>query len=304
MDTRVELQKNDRLFFPGMDCTIDHSVGRGSNVIVYVGYYKDHQNPDLSHRVLIRELFPYDWKGGIVRFPDGDIRIKSEARPLYDLNRRSFLRGNEVHIRLLENIPAGIDLNINTFEYHNTLYSLVGYTGGRNLYEEMDRAYWKDRKVPGTEALLNIVRILKGALDVLQAFHEAGYLHLDISPDNILLIGDSGKERVTLIDYNSVHTLEEVRRGTSVYYSIKEGYTAPEVLMGRTSQIAERTDLYSMTAVLYRCLTGDRLSRIQSVGTRNPSVSCMDSPYDQQERSRRSPVPQALSVSSGAAADQ
>ena len=60
MDTRIELQKNDRLLFPGMECTIDHSIGRGSNVIAYVGHYRDHQNPSLSHRVLIRELFPYD----------------------------------------------------------------------------------------------------------------------------------------------------------------------------------------------------------------------------------------------------
>ena len=310
MDTRIELQKNDRLLFPGMECTIDHSVGRGSNVIVYVGHYRDHQNPSLSHRVLIRELFPYDREGGIWRnpdgdihietaadpvydlnrmtflrgnevhiHPDGDIRIESAADPVYDLNRITFLRGNEVHIRLLEKIPADMDVNINTYEYHNTLYSLVGYSGGRNLYEELGRAQWQDRSAGGTELLLHTVRIMKGALDVLQSFHQAGYLHLDINPDNILLIGEGEKERVTLIDYNSVHTINEIEQKKSVYYSTKEGFTAPEVQMGRFSRIGEWTDLYSLTAMLYVCLTGRKLTPLQMTGNSPLSLDPAEFPF-------------------------
>lgn len=289
MDTRIELQKGDRLLFPGMECTIDHSVGRGSNVIAYVGHYGDHQNPSLAHRVLIRELFPYDRNGGIWRSPDGDIHIESAAEPVYELNRLTFLRGNEVHVHLLETIPADVDVNINTYEYHNTLYSLVGYSGGRSLHEEPGRAQGEkrepgreqreDRSADGTELLMNTIRIMKGALDVLQAFHQAGYLHLDISPDNILLIGEGGKERVTLIDYNSVHTIEEIRTGKSVYYSTKEGFTAPEVLMGRFSRIGKWTDLYSMTAVLYVCLTGRKLTPLQMTGNSPVTIDKSEFPF-------------------------
>ncbi|MDO5132875.1 MAG: hypothetical protein Q4D81_07825, partial [Eubacteriales bacterium] len=278
MDNRIELQKDDRLLFPGMECAIDYSIGRGSNVIAYVGRYRDHHNPSLFHRVLVRELFPYDPDGRISRCPDGSIRIDPEALPLYDLNRRTFQRGNEVHLRLLEENPSGIDLNINTFEYNNTLYSLVGYTGGRNLYEELGRTYWKDVKTSGTDRLLHIVRMMKGALGVLQTFHRSGFLHLDISPDNILLIGEGETERVTLIDYNSVHTLEEVRGKQPVYYSTKDGFTAPEVVMGRHRQIREWTDLYSMTAVLYLCLTGRKLSPVQMVGIEPISVEPAEVP--------------------------
>ena len=279
MDARIELQKDDRLLFPGMECTIDYYVGRGSNVIAYVGRYRDHQNPSLSHQVLIRELFPYDREGGIWRSPDGDIHIESAAGPVYDLNRMTFLRGNEVHIRLLEKIPADMDVNINTYEYHNTLYSLVGYTGGRNLYEELGRAQWKDRRTAGTELLLHTVRIMKGALDVLQAFHNAGYLHLDISPDNILLIGEGEKERVTLIDYNSVHTIDEIKQKKSVHYSTKEGFTAPEVRTGRFSRIREWTDLYSLTTVLYLCLTGRKLTALQITGNSPVSLDAAEFPF-------------------------
>lgn len=279
MDARIELKNNDRLSFPGMECIVERSLGRGSNVIAYVGRYRDHQNPELFHRVLIRELFPYDPKGGIFRDSDGSIHIDSESQPLYDLNRRTFLRGNEVHVHLLEENPSDIDLNINTFEYNNTLYSLVGYSGGRNLYEELERNYWKNKKVPVAEKLMHIVRIVKGALGVLQSFHRSGYLHLDISPDNILLIGEGGKERVTLIDYNSVHTIDELQGGFSVYYSTKEGFTAPEVRGGRNGQIREWTDLYSMTAVLHHCLTGRNLTLMQMVGIQPISSGPEDSPF-------------------------
>lgn len=266
MDIRIELQENGRLQFQGMECTIEHSVGRGSNVIAYVGYYKDHHFPDLSRRVLIRELFPYDRKGGIWREPDGFIHVENDSRALFYQNRRVFLRGNEVYIRLLENISDGIDLNINTFECHNTLYSLLAYTGGRTLNEELCRACGKDRRISGAEALLSIVRILGDALDILQALHEAGYLHLDISPDSILLIGEGDKERVALTDYNGVHTPDELLLHSPVYHSAGEGFMAPEVRMGRKRRIREWTDFYSMTAVLYLCLTGKKLSPAQMVG--------------------------------------
>ncbi|MCD8327415.1 MAG: hypothetical protein LUC90_12310 [Lachnospiraceae bacterium] len=45
--------------------------------------------------------------------------------------------------------------------------------------------------------------ILIKILDALDCFHQNGFLHLDISPDNILLL----KEDALLIDYNSVWSL-------------------------------------------------------------------------------------------------
>lgn len=272
MDSRTALKKGSILHFPGMECVIDASVGRGSNAIAYTGSYRDQQNPDLSHRVLIRELFPFDPAGGITRAADDRLIVVPSSRQAYDFNRMTFLRGNEVHVCLSKTIPSDIDVNINTFEYNDTLYSLIGYNGGRTLDRELSRSDMRqrsssDESAKRMEKLLWIIRILKGALSVLESFHEAGYLHLDISPDNILLIGEGDKERVTLIDYNSVHTLQEIRGRQSIYYSTKEGYTAPEVQMGRISQIRECTDLYSMTAVLYHCLTGSRLTPLQVIGT-------------------------------------
>ena len=267
MDGRVRLNPGTVLPFPGMECTIETFVGRGSNAMVYLGSYPDAQLADLRHRVLIKELFPYHARGGIYR--DANLRIcrTDEAEDVWRLHYLSFNRGNEVHIRLLGQNPGDIDANINTFPLHGTLYSVLGFSGGRSLDKELLEN--------GGETLgLSVhVRRILGVLDVLEGFHSLGFLHLDISPDNILLIGEGRKERITLIDYNSVHTLDEIRAGRSVYYSAKEGYTAPEIRSGRAEKIGFSSDLYALTAVFYRCISGKALTPMQVIRNTIPDIS-------------------------------
>ena len=267
MDGRVRLNPGTVLPFPGMECTIETFVGRGSNAMVYLGSYPDAQLADLRHRVLIKELFPYHARGGIYR--DANLRIcrTDEAEDVWRLHYLSFNRGNEVHIRLLGQNPGDIDANINTFPLHGTLYSVLGFSGGRSLDKELLEN--------GGETLgLSVhVRRILGVLDVLEGFHSLGFLHLDISPDNILLIGEGRKERITLIDYNSVHTLDEIRAGRSVYYSAKEGYTAPEIRSGRAEKIGFSSDLYALTAVFYRCISGKALTPMQVIRNTVPDIS-------------------------------
>ncbi|MDO5346714.1 MAG: hypothetical protein Q4E91_13360, partial [Lachnospiraceae bacterium] len=265
MDERSVLKAGRVLPFPGMECEIDSVVGRGANAVVYLGHYQDQQNKQLSHQVLIKELFPYEPKGLIYRDEQDRICVKPEAADTMELHRLSFLRGNEIHIRLLGQHPGEIDSNINTFEWNHTLYTILGFSGGRSLDRELQSGK--------TAVLEEQIRRIRGALEVLGAFHASGYLHLDISPDNILLLGEGKRERVTLIDYNSVHTLEEIREEKSVYYSAKEGYTAPEIRAGRRAEIGFGTDLYAMTATFYTCLTGKRLSAMQIVRSTVPDIS-------------------------------
>lgn len=261
MDRRTELRKNERLHFPGMECVVEKTAGQGSNVIAYLGHYADSLDPGQSHSVLIRELFPFDPRGGIYREADGSIHVEEASRFLFEMNRTSFLRGNEVHLTLARKHPSDVDVHINTFEYKGTLYSLLGFSGGRSLEQEL-------RILSGIEtpALLRVLRIMEDTLESLRLFHESGYLHLDISPDNILLTGKKERERVTLIDYNSVHTMEEIKGDSEIYYSTKGGYTAPEVLKGVYSEVGPWTDLYSMTAVLYHCIFRKKLDPLQAVG--------------------------------------
>ncbi|MDE6619644.1 MAG: hypothetical protein K2K74_03965 [Lachnospiraceae bacterium] len=267
MDSRIVLKQGTELGFPGMACRIDSFVGKGSNAIVYMGSYPDEQFQELRHKVLIKELFPFESRGQIYRAPAGDVCWTADAAATMALHRLSFNRGNEVHLKLLEASPEEIGANINTFSLHQTLYSVLGFSGGRSLDKELDEMREKEGSLP-----VHVHRML-GILDVLEVFHQSGFLHLDISPDNILLIGDGRRERVTLIDYNSVHTLCEIREGQSVYYSAKEGFTAPEIRAGKLSEIGYPADLYALTAVFYRMLSGQKLSILQTARGQVPDVA-------------------------------
>ncbi len=298
MDSRTALKKEDRMLFPGLECVIEDISGQGSSVLAYTGYYEDRQDPGIRHRVLIRELFPFDPAGVIIRSENGDLQVTKGSEAMYAAYKKKFLRSNEIHSRLAERIPADFDLHINTFALHNTIYSVMGYTGGRALEQEIpllnekpappseeDEVSREKGQGAGTacaendnpqQKLRRIVRIMCGVLRILQEFHKAGYLHLDISPDNILLIGSGDRERAMLIDYNSVYTVEEIRQDLSSRLSSKEGYTAPEIILGQRDCIGPHSDLFSMTAVFWHCLSGTRLSGLERVGSLLPDPSSLE----------------------------
>ena len=85
-----------------------------------------------------------------------------------------------------------IGTNINTFIVNETLYTVMGYSGGISFEAAMQETKITLRKI--TERMLAV-------LDALDVFHSSNLLHLDISPDNILLIPQAQHEHIILIDY-------------------------------------------------------------------------------------------------------
>lgn len=261
MDNRNFLQNGTELLFPGMTCTVEKCIGKGSNAVVYMCTYPDSLNAGIFHRVLVKELFPYHPKSLIYRNDDGNI-VRDEALSYFDLQKLSFERGNSVHLQLLEKYPDKTGSNINTFSLNSTLYTIIGFDGGVSLD--------KLEKVTGIREIAGFMRLL---LDALSVFHENGFLHLDISPDNILVTGKGEYTRVSLIDYNSVHRVDEIRDKNAFYSSMKEGFTAPEIVSGDITQVCEASDLYSVCAVFYRLITGSNLTLLQRVSKNPPDIS-------------------------------
>lgn len=258
MDHRKALAPGSLLDFLGMPCTLENEIGRGSNAIVYRGFYPDQLNREQHHTVLIKELFPLHPKGAIYRNEQGGISRVEEGEETFALHSQSFEYGNRVHLRMLEKHPESIGGNINTFSLGGTVYTVLSYTGGRSL------------EAAGATVNLRLLTLrLLRLLDSLEAFHDSGFLHLDIAPDNILLTGQGSREQVMLIDYNSVYD-QEGPAGPA-YSSIKTGYSAPEILTGGIPSAA--SDLYSVTAVFFRCLTGAALTPFQMSRPQPPDVS-------------------------------
>lgn len=265
MEERKELSLNSILKLGGTEYHIEEVIGKGSCAIMYKAWYSDNTISGVRHHVLIKELFPLDIKGGIFRQTSDEIEIMPQAQEQYALYRKSFERGNRIQLNILEKFPEKNGVNINTYSYNNTLYSILGFGGGRDLETEL--------LVSPKTTLLKIADRLIGVLRALEEFHSLGYYHLDVSPDNILLIGKDDEERVVLIDYNSVLSEDELAGDCEIFYSLKKGYTAPELRSGMRSKISASTDLYSVAAVFFRTVCGRALTEFEMLRRLPPDVS-------------------------------
>ena len=130
------------------------------------------------------------------------------------------------------------------FEENDTAYFAMEYIEGTPLID-----YVKSRggKIPYEEALNYILPVM----DALSAIHAKGIIHRDISPDNIIITHDGS---VKLIDFGAArYSMGDRSRSLDVV--LKHGFAPMEQYTRRGRQGAY-TDVYSLAATLYRCITG------------------------------------------------
>ena len=253
-DDREPLRKGTCLQHEKRTFVIDSVVGRGSNAIVYAAAYPDTLQPEMTHRVLIKELFPYEESGKVYRMPSGEITWPQDADDFVSLHRESFLRGNAAHLKLLSACADRIGANLDSFSANHTCYTVLGYSDSCTLAEFMRT---DGRELPFSVKLRLFCRIL----DAVTLLHTHRMLHLDIAPDNILVFPAEqtdveGDRRMVLIDYNSVWEFEELTGHTGKYFSIKDSYSAPEIRMRDQRSIGISSDLFSVCSVFYEILCG------------------------------------------------
>jgi serine/threonine protein kinase len=108
------------------------------------------------------------------------------------------------------------------------------------------------------------LRLLAQVARALDTAHQAGLIHRDIKPQNILIGKD---DHAYLADFGLTKALDDTARltGTGQFLGTID-YVAPEQIQGEPPVAA--SDCYSLTAVLYECLTG----RVPFVGQSEAAV--------------------------------
>ncbi|MCK7466880.1 MAG: serine/threonine protein kinase [Desulfosudis oleivorans] len=220
---------------------IENVLGHGGFGITYLA-----GDSRLGAKVAIKEYFPQAYahrdhtqtihpnragdSGDAENYRWGLQEFLKEARALAQFKHANIVRV----LRFLE--ANGTAYMVMEYEEGESLSGFLAHQGG----------------FLSEQALLSVfLPVLNG----LQAVHDAGLLHLDIKPDNIYL-RRSGPPM--LIDFGAARQRQGENRSEKI--ALTPGYAALEQYPGH-GELGPWSDVYSMGATLYRCITGQRARR-------------------------------------------
>lgn len=206
-------------------------LGAGSFGRTYIGW-----DTVLDKAVAIKEYAP---SGQCMRGEDGSL-IPVEEKAFFEGKAAFWGEAQTVYARF--DVP-GICPVLDCFEEKGTAYMVEEYMPGGTLGEMLEKR--PGRRLLFEEALTLFAPVLMG----LSLLHSEGIVHLDISPDNLMLDADG---RLRLIDFGSAAGKNQGGKPTAKY-----SYAPPEQL-GAGGKVGPWSDLYSLCTVLYESLGGER----------------------------------------------
>ena len=199
-------------------------LGKGAMGLVYDG-----ADPRLDRRVAIKTILTSTLDEATARHYS--MRFKREVRAVARLN----------HPNIVQVYDYGTEGDL--------AYIVMEYIKGKELKDHFDAKERLD--------LRTILRLMTELLDALEFAHEAGVIHRDVKPANVMLdsgghvkLTDFGVARITDADGEQG---EATRAGAMIG---TPSYMSPEQIQGQA--IDRRTDIFSAGILFYQLLTGKK----------------------------------------------
>lgn len=176
----------------------------------------------------------------------GNVMVAQENQQLFKQAKQDFRDEAEI----LHSLKHANIVPVNeVFEQHNTVYYVMAYLGNVSLYQYVS----EQGGALSENQAKKIIVDLSGALSYL---HNRHILHLDIKPDNVMMMGDGASAKPVLIDFGQAVYFENGKpkrnKGIGGY---SRGFS-PLELKQTVAEFQPSLDIYSLAATLLYMLTG------------------------------------------------
>lgn len=210
---------------------IDALLGKGGFGMTYRG------RESVSGRdVAIKEYFPDICQP--CRMQDGRIVPLTQYQGTYSHGLKSFLN-EAAMLKALDDVPSVVRI-LEYFETNGTAYMVMEYIHGSTLRSLVESG--------GPVPVQALMPRMKPLMQDLSRIHQRGVLHRDIAPDNIIWMPDG---KLKLLDFGCARAMED---GRSMTVQLKPGFAPVEQYQTRGQ--GDHTDIYSLCASIYYCVTG------------------------------------------------
>ena len=211
-------------------------LGQGGFGITYIGW-----DLALERKVAIKEYYP---SGQVSRSPgtrsltwytnEPAVQAREDGMKMFLKEARKMVKADSI---------PGVVRVLDLFQENGTAYIVMDFVSGETLKTRLQKT--------GPMTWTQAAPIFRPAIRAMEQVHQAGLIHRDLSPDNLMLTPNGD---VKILDLGAAKDLN-LNSGASSMQVAKSGFSPFEQYTQRGGS-GPWTDVYAMAATLYFTLTG------------------------------------------------
>jgi serine/threonine protein kinase len=211
-------------------------IASGGFSIVYLAYDSD------GNAVAIKEYLP----SALALRQTGELipAISKPNLPVFRIGLKCFFEEGRALARI---VHPNVVRVVNFFRANETVYMVMAYESGQSLQEYIATSAAKGQRLGETF----IRQVFNGVCSGLREVHANKLLHLDLKPANIYLRTDGSP---LLLDFGAAR--QTINADAPMLTPMYTPGFAPPDLYAKGTALGPWSDIYSIGAALFACMTG------------------------------------------------